>query len=372
MTNSKKNRIKDRIFEYFGIASTFFGLVILVIFIGNILVDGLSRIDWDFMTSLPSRKAERAGIFTAWSGSLWILALTTLIAFPLGVSAGMYLEEYGKKTSLSSLLEVNISNLAGVPSIIYGLLGLEIFVRVFKMGNSILAGAFTLSLLVLPIIIVATRESIRAVPPSIRAASYGLGATKWQTIWHQVLPSSMGGILTGVILAISRAVDSETIGSIQLDASFSPIKRVSFTIESARVEQKVNLDRLNIVIETNGSVDAEEAVKRAATILQDQLSSFVELEPVVEEEPQPTSDDFPPMYLSAVDELELTVRSANCLKAEQIYYIGDLIQKSEQDLLRTPNLGRKSLNEIKEVLTEKNLELGTEIENWPPVDLMSE
>ncbi|MDB2362241.1 phosphate ABC transporter permease PstA [Flavobacteriales bacterium] len=206
MTNSKKNRIKDRIFEYFGIASTFFGLVILVIFIGNILVDGLSRIDWDFMTSLPSRKAERAGIFTAWSGSLWILALTTLIAFPLGVSAGMYLEEYGKKTSLSSLLEVNISNLAGVPSIIYGLLGLEIFVRVFKMGNSILAGAFTLSLLVLPIIIVATRESIRAVPPSIRAASYGLGATKWQTIWHQVLPSSMGGILTGVILAISRAV----------------------------------------------------------------------------------------------------------------------------------------------------------------------
>ncbi|MGE4576379.1 MAG: DNA-directed RNA polymerase subunit alpha [Candidatus Pseudothioglobus sp.] len=181
-------------------------------------------------------------------------------------------------------------------------------------------------------------------------------------------------IATGVgyDVAVSRAVDSETIGSIQLDASFSPIKRVSFTVESARVEQKVNLDRLNIVIETNGSVDAEEAVKRAATILQDQLSSFVELEPVVEEEPQPTSDDFPVMYLSAVDELELTVRSANCLKAEQIYYIGDLIQKSEQDLLRTPNLGRKSLNEIKEVLTEKNLELGTEIENWPPVDLMSE
>jgi DNA-directed RNA polymerase subunit alpha len=176
----------------------------------------------------------------------------------------------------------------------------------------------------------------------------------------------------GYDVAVSRTVDSETIGSIQLDASFSPIKRVSYTVESARVEQKVNLDRLNIVIETNGSVDAEEAVKRAATILQDQLSSFVELEPVVEEEPQPTSDDFPTMYLSAVDELELTVRSANCLKAEQIYYIGDLIQKSEQDLLRTPNLGRKSLNEIKEVLTEKNLELGTEIENWPPVDLMSE
>lgn len=206
MNNSQKNRIKDRIFEYFGIVSTFFGLVILAIFIGNIVVDGISRIDWDFMTNLPSRKAERAGIFTAWSGSLWILSLTTLIAFPLGVSAGIYLEEYGKKTRLASLLEVNISNLAGVPSIIYGLLGLEIFVRVFQMGNSVLAGAFTLSLLILPIIIVSTRESIRAVPPSIRAASYGLGATKWQTIWHQVLPSSMGGILTGVILAISRAV----------------------------------------------------------------------------------------------------------------------------------------------------------------------
>ena len=177
---------------------------------------------------------------------------------------------------------------------------------------------------------------------------------------------------TGYDVAVARDIETETIGSMQLDASFSPIKRVSFTVESARVEQKVNLDRLNIIIETNGSVSAEEAVKRAATILQDQLSSFVELEPVEEEEPQPTSDDFPPMYLSAVDELELTVRSANCLKAEQIYYIGDLIQKSEPDLLRTPNLGRKSLNEIKEVLTEKGLELGTQIENWPPVDLMSE
>ncbi len=180
------------------------------------------------------------------------------------------------------------------------------------------------------------------------------------------------GTGVGYDVATARNAQSEAIGNVQLDASFSPIKRVAFTVESARVEQKVNLDRLNIVIETNGSVDAEDAVKRAATILQDQLSSFVELEPVEEEEPQPTSEDFPPLYLSAVDELELTVRSANCLKAEQIYYIGDLIQKSEQDLLRTPNLGRKSLNEIKEVLTEKGLDLGTDIENWPPIDLMSE
>ena len=153
----------------------------------------------------------------------------------------------------------------------------------------------------------------------------------------------------GYDTAVSRDEDASTIGGMQLDASFSPIKRVSFTVDAARVDQRVNLDKLNILIETNGSVDAEDAIKRAASILQDQLSSFVELELVEEEEALPTSDDFDPQLLAAVDELELTVRSANCLKAEQIYYIGDLIQKTEQDLLRTPNLGRKSLNEIKEV-----------------------
>ncbi len=176
----------------------------------------------------------------------------------------------------------------------------------------------------------------------------------------------------GYDAAVVRDDEASTIGGMQLDASFSPVKRVSFTVDAARVEQKVNLDKLNIELETNGSVNAEEAIKRAATILQEQLSSFVELELVEEEEALPTSDDFDPQLLAAVDELELTVRSANCLKAEQIYYIGDLIQKSEQDLLRTPNLGRKSLNEIKEVLTDKGLILGTAIENWPPVDLMSE
>jgi DNA-directed RNA polymerase subunit alpha len=176
----------------------------------------------------------------------------------------------------------------------------------------------------------------------------------------------------GYDTAVSRDEHASTIGGMQLDASFSPIKRVSFTVDAARVDQRVNLDKLNILIETNGSVEAEAAIKRAASILQDQLSSFVELELVEEEEALPTSDDFDPQLLAAVDELELTVRSANCLKAEQIYYIGDLIQKSEQDLLRTPNLGRKSLNEIKEVLTDKGLELGTAIANWPPVDLMSE
>lgn len=206
MTSIQKNRLKDQLFKFWGIACTLIGLILLVVFIGGILIDGISRIDWAFITDLPSRKAEKSGIFTPLMGSVWVLVLTTLIAFPISVAAGVYLEEYAKKNRLSALLEINISNLAGVPSIIYGLLGLEVFVRIMNLGASVLAGALTLSLLILPIIIVATREAIKAVPNSIRDASYALGASKWQTIWNQVLPASSGGILTGVILALSRAV----------------------------------------------------------------------------------------------------------------------------------------------------------------------
>jgi phosphate transport system permease protein len=206
MNNIQKNRLKDQIFKIWGIGCTLFGLVILFFFIGDILIDGLKRIDWSFITSLPSRKAEKSGIFTALMGSIWILLLTTAIALPVGIAAGIYLEEYSKKGKLSALLEINISNLAGVPSIIYGLLGLEVFVRIMSLGASVLAGSLTLSLLILPIVIVATREAIKAVPTSIKDASYALGASKWQTIWYQILPASSGGILTGVILALSRAV----------------------------------------------------------------------------------------------------------------------------------------------------------------------
>ena len=178
----------------------------LSIFIINILIDGLLRIDSEFLTNLPSRKAEKAGILTAWTGSLWIMVSTALVSIPVGVCAGIYMEEYSSKNKFNTLIEINIANLAGVPSIIYGLLGLEIFVRVFGLGNSVLAGSFTLSLLILPIIIVATRESIKAIPRSIKDASYALGATKWETITNHVLPYSVGGILTGVILAVSRAI----------------------------------------------------------------------------------------------------------------------------------------------------------------------
>ena len=206
MNKGQINRIKDKLFGVLGLIATLSGLIILGFFIGQILHEGLNRLDMDFLKDLPSRKPEKAGIYTAWVGTLWVLVMTTLFAFPLGVAAGIYLEEYAKKSKLSSLLEINISNLAGVPSIIYGLLGLEIFGRVMHLGNSLLAGSLTLALLILPIIIVATREAVRAVPNSLRMASYGLGASKWQTIWNQILPASMGGIFTGVILAISRAV----------------------------------------------------------------------------------------------------------------------------------------------------------------------
>ncbi|MEN8138535.1 MAG: phosphate ABC transporter permease PstA [Bacteroidota bacterium] len=206
MNRAKRNKLKDQIFMVWGLGSTLLALLLLVLFIGDILVDGIMRIDWDFLTSLPSRKPEKAGIWTAMMGSIWILGLTAVIAFPIGAAAGIYLEEYGKKSRFANILEINISNLAGVPSIIYGLLGLEIFVRIMNLGASVLAGSLTLSLLILPIIIVATRESIKAVPSTIKEASFAMGATKWQTIWHQTLPASIGGILTGVILALSRAV----------------------------------------------------------------------------------------------------------------------------------------------------------------------
>lgn len=204
--SSRRNRIADRVFKLWAIGCTLIGIIMLGIFLVNIAIDGLGRIDWEFITSLPSRKAEKAGIYVALLGTVWILVLTAIIAIPVGVAAGIYLEEYGKKSRFASILEINITNLAGVRSIIYGILGLEVFVRTFGLGKSVIAGALTLSLLILPIIIVATREALKAVPKTLREASFALGATKWQTVSKQVLPAASGGIVTGVILAISRAI----------------------------------------------------------------------------------------------------------------------------------------------------------------------
>lgn len=206
MTNKQINNLKDISFKYFGMLCMFFGLAVLAIFLIDIVIQGAGRLSWDFLTELPSRFPDKAGILTAWTGTLWLLGLTAVFAIPIGIAAGLYLEEYPKKSRLANILEINIANLAGVPSIIYGILGLEIFGRIMNMGGSLLAGSFTLALLILPIIIVATREAIRAVPNTIREASYAMGASKWQTISSQVLPAASSGIITGIILALSRAV----------------------------------------------------------------------------------------------------------------------------------------------------------------------
>lgn len=172
----------------------------------DIFSDGAARLSWQFLISLPSRRAAEAGIYPALIGTVYLISLTTALALPIGIAAAIYLEEYGTGNWLARIIEINIANLAGVPSIIYGLLGLGLFVRAFGFGRSVLAGSATLALLVLPVVILSTREALRTVPKSLREGSYALGATKWQTIWHQVLPSALPGVFTGLILALSRAI----------------------------------------------------------------------------------------------------------------------------------------------------------------------
>jgi phosphate transport system permease protein len=199
-------RTKDRLFRIYAIGCTAFALLTLAVLLIDIIIKGASRLNWSFFTNLPSRFPEESGIYTALAGMVSLLIFTLIVALPIGIMAGIYLQEYGKKNRLAKFVEINISNLAGVPSVIYGILGLQVFVRMMGLGNSILAGSLTLSLLIMPIIIVSTREAIKAVPDSLRHAAYGLGATKWQTIRRVVLPSSFGGIMTGIILSTSRAI----------------------------------------------------------------------------------------------------------------------------------------------------------------------
>jgi len=198
--------VGDRLMLGLGLLVLIGALAALSALLVDVVSDGGGRLSWQFLTSYPSRRAEQAGILPALVGSLYLIGLTAVLAVPLGVGAAVYLEEYGMQGQMARLVEVNIANLAGVPSIIYGLLGLGLFVRAMAMGRSLLAGAATLALLVLPVVILSTREALRAVPRSLREGSYALGATRWQTIWHQVLPSALPGILTGLILALSRAI----------------------------------------------------------------------------------------------------------------------------------------------------------------------
>ena len=197
---------QDKIFKLFAIGCTSIGLVVLMVLLANIITKGFGRISWSFFTNLPSRHPQESGIYTALAGMTSLLVITMAVALPIGILSGIYLQEYGNRNRFARIIEVNISNLAGVPSVIYGILGLQVFVRVAGWGNSILSGAFTLALLIMPIIIVSTREAVKAVPDSLREAAFGLGATKWQVIRKIVLLASFGAILTGVILSVSRAI----------------------------------------------------------------------------------------------------------------------------------------------------------------------
>jgi phosphate transport system permease protein len=199
----------DRAFAVLVFVATMIGLIVLAVLLVDVARDGVPQIDWNFMTSFPSSTPEDAGIYPALLGSLWLLGLTALFSVPLGVGAAIYLEEYATDTWLNRLVEINISNLAGVPSIIYGLLGLGIFVNLLQPltgGKSILSGALTLSLLILPVIIIATREALRAIPDAVREGGYALGATRWEVIRSHLLPMAVPGALTGTILALSRAI----------------------------------------------------------------------------------------------------------------------------------------------------------------------
>jgi phosphate transport system permease protein len=199
-------RFADVAFQVVALVVLLVALASLAALIWDIVADGAGRLSLNFITSFPSRRASQAGIWPALIGSIFIILVTAVLAVPVGVAAAIYLEEYGGRSLGARIIELNITNLAAVPSIIYGLLGLGLFVRMLGMGRSVLAGASTLALLVLPVVILSTREALRAVPGSLREGSYALGATKWQTIWHQVLPVATPGILTGLILALSRAI----------------------------------------------------------------------------------------------------------------------------------------------------------------------
>ena len=222
----RKAKRSDGRFEIIGLGVLVVTMMVLLSLILDFMVDGLGRISVDFLINYPSRRPEQAGILSAWIGTVMLMVTTACLAVPLGVGAGVYLEEYAPKNLVTNLIEINVTNLAGVPSIIYGLLALGLFVQTFRMGQTVLVAGITLALLILPIIIVATREALRSIPIETREAAYGLGADKWQTIWMYLLPSARPGILTGAIVGMSRAIGETapliTIGALTFIAFLPP------------------------------------------------------------------------------------------------------------------------------------------------------
>ncbi|HIW37396.1 MAG TPA: phosphate ABC transporter permease PstA [Candidatus Jeotgalicoccus stercoravium] len=197
---------KNTILKWLFFLCTMFGLMVLIMLIVDTLMDGWSRLNLDFLTSFNSSRAEQAGFFGAIIGSLWLMLVTAPVAIILSIGTALYLEEYAPKNKFTEFIKINISNLAGVPSVVFGLLGLAMFARALQLGNSVLAAGLTLALMILPVIVVASQEAIRTVPASVREASIGMGATKWQTVSRIILPAAIPGIVTGVILALSRAL----------------------------------------------------------------------------------------------------------------------------------------------------------------------
>jgi phosphate transport system permease protein len=223
----KRLKFNDYAFSIIGLVCMMIAVLTLLGLFGNLVLDGLQRLNYDFFTSFPSRRAAEAGILSAWVGSVLVLSVTAFVGVPLGIAAAIWLEEYAPKNLLTAIIEINVSNLAGVPSIIYGLLALGLFVYQLDLGQSIVTAGLTLALLILPIIIVSTRESLRTIPREIREAAYALGATRWRMIADHVLPYSKGGILTGVIIGMARAIGETapiiTIGALTFIAFLPPI-----------------------------------------------------------------------------------------------------------------------------------------------------
>jgi phosphate transport system permease protein len=234
IASAKRNELVFSILGFLALAT---GVLTFVVLFASMMYEGVSRLSPDFFMNFPSRRAGQAGILSAWVGTCLVMLVTAMVAVPLGVASGLYLEEYADKHWINDLIEINISNLAGVPSIVYGLLALGLFVYTFGFGQSILSAGLTLALLILPIVIVSTREAIRTIPSSIREAAYALGASKWQCITHHIIPYSMPGILTGVIIGLARAIGETapiiTIGALTFIAFLpaSPITSFSpFTV----------------------------------------------------------------------------------------------------------------------------------------------
>lgn len=260
--NMNGRLLTNRLMKVLFLISTLLGLIVLIVLFYRVLADGLGWINLDFLTNKLSTDAERAGIMGAILGTIWLMLVVAPVTMFLGIGTAIYLEEYAKKGRFQSFIQTNIANLAGVPSIVFGILGLTVFVRGMGLGNIVLAGGLTMALLVLPVVVVASQEALRAVPQFLREASYGMGATKWQTIKKVVLPAAIPGILTGIILALSRAVgETAPLVVIGIPALLIPFPDTIFdkftvlpmqiyywTIDSALVAEYANLAAATIVI----------------------------------------------------------------------------------------------------------------------------